>query len=67
MTRVKAPSAENLDRRLFLLEATSLLGLSGCLGGPPEEGTENTPPPIAQFRAVNTMAGDGDPVISFGG
>lgn len=67
MTRVKASSTANLDRRLFLLEATSLLGLTGCLGGPPEEGLENTPPPITQFRAVTTIAGDGEPTISFGG
>ena len=34
MTRVNAPSAANLDRRLFLLEAAGLLGLTGCLGSP---------------------------------
>lgn len=67
MTRVEAPSAANLDRRLFLLEAAGLLGLTGCLGGPPEDGLENTPSPITQFRSIATMAGDGDPAISFGG
>lgn len=67
MKRAEDPSAVRLNRRLFVLEAGSLLGLTGCLGGPPEDGLENTPSPVSQFVSITTVSGDGDPAISFGG
>jgi hypothetical protein len=67
MTRVQVSSAADPDRRLFLLQAAGLLGLTGCLGGPPEDGPQETPSPITQFRGIGTVAGDGDPAVSFGG
>jgi hypothetical protein len=66
MTRVKIPATPHLERRLLLLEAAGLLGLTGCLEVAPES-LESTPSPITQFRIVSQLARDGERSVSFGG
>ncbi len=66
MNRPTLPSLPSPGRRLFLVEAAGLLGLTGCLETPPD-GLADTPAPIVQFQVVGQLARDGETSISFGG